>query len=444
MYRNIVVVGSNAIGTATGTPSRRLRKPAVRESGCLRRTPARHVQCNGALRTHAHLINERLRKVAIMKRIAHCAPLLLACSVAACTAPEQDDIAETSQQLIIPTWDGWKTVAQGTVGTGVSVAATPIGSSIYTLFRADPLGGIYTIPGNPQQGWPGWTRVGNGLASPHGSVAAIPIGNGQSALFVVGTNGGVYNSMGSFQTSFTDWPGIPGLTARLGTTVPAIPTTNSQIRVFAVGEDGGIYTNVGRDQSWDPMGWRRVGSRTARQGTTITALPVPIGLFALFIIGTNGMIYPITGDGTTWSDHDAVGTGVANASTPAVTALVDSFGIFDLWVVGTDRGIYTSHGSPTTSWTPWPRTPNAAARADSTITALPRVNNGAFTLFVVGTDNNVYSTVSNGPNDFTLVPNLTGGVNAGTSVTVVRITPTLFYLFTANATGEVFANWGPK
>src|ERR1051325_8592649 len=204
MYRNIVVVGSNAIGTATGTPSRRLRKPAVRESGCLRRTPARHVQCNGALRTHAHLINERLRKVAIMKRIAHCAPLLLACSVAACTAPEQDDIAETSQQLIIPTWDGWKTVAQGTVGTGVSVAA-------------------------------------------------IPIGNGQSALFVVGTNGGVYNSMGSFQTSFTDWPGIPGLTARLGTTVPAIPTTNSQIRVFAVGEDGGIYTNVGRDQSWDPM-----------------------------------------------------------------------------------------------------------------------------------------------------------------------------------------------
>src|SRR5678815_4568550 len=180
-------------------------------------------------------------------RTAHCVPLLLACSMVACVASDHDNIAEISQPLIIPNWDGWKTVAEGTVGTGVSVAATSIGGGNYTLFRADPLGGMYTIPGNPQQGWPGWARIGTGVAAPHTSVTAIPIGNGQSALFVVGTDGGVYNTMGSSQSSWTPWPRVGDLTASFGTTVTAIPSTLGFFRVFAVGADGGIYTNIGID-----------------------------------------------------------------------------------------------------------------------------------------------------------------------------------------------------
>ena len=65
-------------------------------------------------------------------------------------------------------------------------------------------------------------------------------------------------------------------------------------------------------------------------------------------------------------------------------------------------------------------------------------------MFVVGTDNNIYSTVNSGSNEFTPIPNLLGGARAGTSVTAVKISGSLYYLFAANATGEVFGNWGPK
>ena len=180
----------------------------------------------------------------------------------------------------------------------------------------------------------------------------------------------------------------------------------------------------------------------ARAGTSVTAVPTGNGLFALFVIGTDGGtgsgIYTSTGSPTTsWTNWPRVGSVVVNASTPRVTVIPDSFGKFTLFYVGTDRQINPVTGNADTGWTFWPAAAPGEARSDTPVTALLTAD-GHFALFVIGTNSHVYANIGapqSGWFGWAEVPGVLAG--AGTSVTAVRVGGTYYLFVPDDVNGEV-------
>lgn len=370
--------------------------------------------------------------------------LFVACSMAACAAqPEGDDAVATREQSFTGTWNMWSTVAQGVAVPGTTVAAIPVGGTLYSLFTNAV--GIYTITGSPQLGYPGWSPVGSALAAPNTSVTALPIGSGEAALFTVNTDNLVVPLTGSAQTAWNEWPHVGTRAARSGTTVAAVANGGGQFTLFMVGTDDAIYFSVWNNRTLQD--WRRVGTGLARPGTSVTAVPTGNGLIALFVIGTDSHIYTSTGNPTTntWDNWPIVGpavgnTIIANASTPRVTVIPDTFGQFTLFYVGTDGGINPVTGSTQVTWTAQPAV-GGAARSDTPITAL-RTADGHFQLFVIGTDSNIYTNLGTpqGPwFGWELVSGVSAG--AGTSVTAALVSGTA-YLWVPDTTGEIRNTFG--
>lgn len=378
--------------------------------------------------------------------IARCTmtALFVACSMVACAdQPEDDDAVAASEQSITGTWDMWRTVAQGVAVPGSTVAAIPIGGTVYSVFTNAV--GIFTINGSPQLGYPSWVPVRSVLVAPNTSITALPIGNGRAALFPVNSDGFVIPLIGSTQTGWAEFDHVGTRAARPGTTVAAIANGGGQFTLFMIGADDAIYYSV-----WNNITlreWTRVGTGLARPGTSVTAVPTGNGLIALFVIGTDSHIFTTTGNPTTnmWDPwpivFDPAGPPVvANANTTRVTVIPDTFGKFTLFYVGTAGGIFPVTGSTPTGWIAYPALAGAA-RSDSTITAVLTAD-GHFELFVIGTDSQVYTNIGTPTTPWfgwELVPGISA--LAGSSVTAARVGGS-FYLWLPDATGEIRNTFG--
>ena len=280
------------------------------------------------------------------------------------------------------------------------------------VFWIGPDGGVGTTWANPAVDNAAWHApfpiAPASAARADSPVAAITRLNGGLDVFWIGPDGGVGTTWANPAVDSGNWhspfPIAPANAAGPDSPIAAVTRLNGGLDAFWIGPDGGVGT------TWAPAGntgsWHApfpiAPANAARVDSPIAAVTRLNGGLDVFWIGPDG------GVGTTWANPAVDGgnwhtpfpiapANAARADSP-IAAVTRLNGALDVFWIGPDGGVGTTWANPAVdggNWhAPFPIAPANAARADSPIAAVTRLN-GALDVFWVGPDGGVGVTWAN-------------------------------------------------
>jgi hypothetical protein len=280
-------------------------------------------------------------------------------------------------------------------------------------FWIGPDGGVGSSWANPVVDNGGW-RPAFPIAPPHAARSDSPIasiaryGNAVDA-FWIGPDGGIGSTWSNPTVDSGNWhnpfPIAPSNAARAGSPLAVITRYSGALDVFWIGPDGAIATNWANPQvnngAWhtsfpiSPPG-------AARANSPIAAITRLNGALDVFWIGPDGAIAtnwanPQVNNGAWHTSFPISPPGAARANSP-IAAVTRLQGALDVFWIGPDGAVASNWANPQVNngaWhTPFPITPPAATRANSSLAALTRLQ-GALDVFWIGPDGAVASNWAN-------------------------------------------------
>ena len=255
-----------------------------------------------------------------------------------------------------PGWGPWSSVAQGSTAPGAPVTAVPGPDGTYTLFLADPGGGVYTASGNPARGWgDGWTPVSpqTRTTTPGATVTAVPGTDGTYTLFMADRGGEVFTASGNAARGWGDgWTTVAQGSTTPGAPVTAVPGPDGTYTLFLADPGGGVYTASGNPaQGWGD-GWTTVAQGSTTPGAPVTAVPGPDGTYTVFLANPRGGVYTASGTAQHWGDGWTAVSPQTGSTTPGapVTAVPGTDGTYTLFMADPGGSVYTAWGNAATDW----------------------------------------------------------------------------------------------
>jgi hypothetical protein len=242
-------------------------------------------------------------------------------------------------------------------------------------------------------------------ASRSGSpLTAVTRLGGELDVFWIGPDGAIGTNWSKPSVNGGAWnpapfPISPPNATRNDSALRAVARVDAEIHVFWIGADGAIGTNLARPGVnaglWPKAPFAITPSGASRNGSPLTALVRPDGEVDVFWIGPDGAI------GTNWSKPNVHGgawnpapfpitpPGASRNGSP-LTAIVRPDGEVDVLWIGPDGAIGANWSKPSVNggaWNPkpFPITPPGAARNDSALTAVTRLD-GEVDVFWIGPD----------------------------------------------------------
>lgn len=265
------------------------------------------------------------------------------------------------------TWHPWLSVSEGRTIPGALVTAIPH-DNLFTLFIADPSGGVYTVSGSPTAGWGPWSSVSEGRTTPGGTISAVTYGN-RIALFLADPNGGIYTAVGTPDGGWSGWSSVSEGRAKPGAPVTPI-LFGDRVALFLADPNGGVYTTAGYPGgNWGP--WASVSEGSTVPGSLITAVPRPgqPTRFELFLTDPNGGIYTVSGNPEQgWGPWSAVTNTLISPGSPITAIQLGS----EVVLFSTDAGgkVVWSSGTPETQWKAWIPVSQGISLPHSPVTAV--------------------------------------------------------------------------
>ena len=365
-----------------------------------------------------------------------------------------------------PVWGHWTSVSQGSTTPGAPVSAVLALDGTYTLFLADPGGGVYTASGSLAGGWEGgWTSVSlqSDRTTPGAPVTAVLGPAGIITLFMADLGGEVSTASGNRAQGWGPWSGVSQGITTPGAPVNAVLGPDGIYTLFMADLGGVVWTASGSPaQGWGD-GWTSVSPRTGTTtpGAPVTAVLAPDGLITLFMFSAVPGIGVCTASGNPvqgWGPWSSVSQG---STTPGarITAVLAPGGIYTLFLADPHGGVYTAGGSPPEGWGDWAPVSlqTGTTTPGATVTAV-LAPNGTYTLFMADTDGVVRTASGNpaqGPegwgDGWTPVSPQTGTTTLGATVTAVLAPDGTYTLFmfsadpgvgVATASGNPAQGWG--
>jgi len=365
-----------------------------------------------------------------------------------------------------PVWGHWTSVSQGSTTPGAPVSAVLALDGTYTLFLADPGGGVYTASGSLAGGWEGgWTSVSlqSDRTTPGAPVTAVLGPAGIITLFMADLGGEVSTASGNRAQGWGPWSGVSQGITTPGAPVTAVLGPDGIYTLFMADLGGVVWTASGSPaQGWGD-GWTSVSPRTGTTtpGAPVTAVLAPDGLITLFMFSAVPGIGVCTASGNPvqgWGPWSSVSQG---STTPGarITAVLAPGGIYTLFLADPHGGVYTAGGSPPEGWGDWAPVSlqTGTTTPGATVTAV-LAPNGTYTLFMADTDGVVRTASGNpaqGPggwgDGWTAVSPQTGTTTLGATVTAVLAPDGTYTLFmfsadpgvgVATASGNPAQGWG--
>jgi len=352
-----------------------------------------------------------------------------------------------------PVWGHWTSVSQGSTTPGAPVSAVLALDGTYTLFLADPGGGVYTASGSLAGGWEGgWTSVSlqSDRTTPGAPVTAVLGPAGIITLFMADLGGEVSTASGNRAQGWGPWSGVSQGITTPGAPVTAVLGPDGIYTLFMADLGGVVWTASGSPaQGWGD-GWTSVSPRTGTTtpGAPVTAVLAPDGLITLFMFSAVPGIGVCTASGNPvqgWGPWSSVSQG---STTPGarITAVLAPGGIYTLFLADPHGGVYTAGGSPPEGWGDWAPVSlqTGTTTPGATVTAV-LAPNGTYTLFMADTDGVVRTASGNpaqGPggwgDGWTPVSPQTGTTTLGATVTAVLAPDGTYTLFLADPHGGVY------
>ena len=280
-------------------------------------------------------------------------------------------------------------------------------------FWIGPDGGIGTTWANPVVDTGHWRPpfpiAPPGAARANSPIAAVTRLDGALDAFWIGPDGGVGTTWANPRVDSGNWhppfPIAPAGAARANSPIAAITRLDGALDVFWIGPDGGVGTTWANPRIDDGR-WHApfpiAPPRATRANSPIAAVTRLDGALDVFWIGPDG------GVGTTWANPRVDGgrwhtpfaiapPGAARANSP-IAAVTRLDGALDVFWIGPDGGVGTTWANPRVDggrWhAPFPIAPGGAARADSPISAVTRLD-GALDVFWIGPDGGVGTNWAN-------------------------------------------------
>ena len=283
---------------------------------------------------------------------------------------------------------------------GVSVTAVMDPDEIIiTLFLADPGGRVYTAPGNlltasgsSAPGWGPWSSVSEGSTTPGAPVTAVVAPGGTYTLFLADPGGGVYTASGSPAGGWGDWAPVSPQT---GTTTPGAPVTavlapDGTYTLF-LADPGGIVRTASGNPAEGPGGWGGGWTSVSPQtgtttpGATVTAVLAPGGTYTLFMADRTGEVCTTSGNAQRWAEWSGVSPGLTTTPGAPITAVLAPNGNSTLFLAvpgtGVGTGVGTASGNPAQGWGEWSLVSQGSTTPGARVTAV-LAPGGTYTLFM--------------------------------------------------------------
>lgn len=355
-------------------------------------------------------------------------------------------------------WDEWSTVSEGVSAPGgdLTVVSSARRPGRFTLFLADPGGGVYTTSGNPRSGWNGWSTVSEGSTLPGARVGAVELmrAPGSFVVALADPGGGVYATFGSASDGWAPWS-----TASEGSTMPGAPVTavenvtpDGYVSLFLADPAGGVYTASGIRNAWSI--WTSVSEGRTIPGGPVTAVRIETGngtartRFAVFVTDPGGGVYTTSGNAVDgWAPWSEV-AGIRFAPGAPVTAV--PFGTrldrFLLAVSHPDGSVRTTSGNAETGWLPWSSAPEnrAVSKSRVALVKLPAVP-GRYALAIVDSSGEVLASLGTPQGDWAPWSSASQGSSLSGAPIAANEEGTIVggvSLFIADRAGGVYATTG--
>ena len=356
-----------------------------------------------------------------------------------------------------PVWGHWTSVSQGSTTPGAPVSAVLALDGTYTLFLADPGGGVYTASGSLAGGWEGgWTSVSlqSDRTTPGAPVTAVLGPAGIITLFMADLGGEVSTASGNRAQGWGPWSGVSQGITTPGARITAVLAPGGIYTLFLADPHGGVYTAGGSPpEGWGDWAPVSLQTGTTTPGATVTAVLAPNGTYTLFMADTDGVVRTASGNpaqgpggwGDGWTPvSPQTGTTTLGAT---VTAVLAPDGTYTLFMFSADPGVgvATASGNPAQGWGGgWSSVSQGTTTPGAPVSAV-LAPDGTYTLFLADPHGGVY-TASRSPaggwGEWAPVSLQTGSSTPGATVTAVlgpdgTIPDGIITLFLADLGGEV-------
>jgi hypothetical protein len=301
-----------------------------------------------------------------------------------------------------PGWGEWAPVSPqaGRTTPGVPVTAVMDPDEIIiTLFLADPGGRVYTAPGNlltasgsSAPGWGPWSSVSEGITTPGATVAAVVAPDGTYTLFLADPGGGVYTASGSPAGGWGDWAPVSPQTGTTtpGATVTAVLAPDGTYTLF-IADPGGVVRTASGNPAEGPGGWGGGWTPVSPQtGTTTPGAPVaavlaPGGTYTLFMADRTGEVCTTSGNAQRWAEWSGVSPGLTTTPGAPIAAVLAPNGNSTLFLAvpgtGVGTGVGTASGNPAQGWGEWSLVSQGSTTPGARVTAV-LAPGGTYTLFM--------------------------------------------------------------
>jgi hypothetical protein len=301
-----------------------------------------------------------------------------------------------------PGWGEWAPVSPqaGRTTPGVPVTAVMDPDEIIiTLFLADPGGRVYTAPGNlltasgsSAPGWGPWSSVSEGITTPGATVAAVVAPDGTYTLFLADPHGGVYTASGSPAGGWGDWAPVSPQTGTTtpGATVTAVLAPDGTYTLF-MADPGGVVRTASGNPAEGPGGWGGGWTPVSPQtGTTTPGAPVaavlaPGGTYTLFMADRTGEVCTTSGNAQRWAEWSGVSPGLTTTPGAPIAAVLAPNGNSTLFLAvpgtGVGTGVGTASGNPAQGWGEWSLVSQGSTTPGARVTAV-LAPGGTYTLFM--------------------------------------------------------------
>jgi hypothetical protein len=301
-----------------------------------------------------------------------------------------------------PGWGEWAPVSPqaGRTTPGVPVTAVMDPDEIIiTLFLADPGGRVYTAPGNlltasgsSAPGWGPWSSVSEGITTPGATVAAVVAPDGTYTLFLADPGGGVYTASGSPAGGWGDWAPVSPQTGTTtpGATVTAVLAPDGTYTLF-MADPGGVVRTASGNPAEGPGGWGGGWTPVSPQtGTTTPGAPVaavlaPGGTYTLFMADRTGEVCTTSGNAQRWAEWSGVSPGLTTTPGAPIAAVLAPNGNSTLFLAvpgtGVGTGVGTASGNPAQGWGEWSLVSQGSTTPGARVTAV-LAPGGTYTLFM--------------------------------------------------------------
>ena len=334
-------------------------------------------------------------------------------------------------------WGPWQSVSSGSTTPGAPVNVVAEGNGFFSLFVADPNGGVYTARGNAEAGWGPWQSVSSGSTTPGAPVNVVAEGNGFFSLFVADPNGGVYTARGNAEAGWGPWQSVSSGSTTPGAPVNVVAEGNGFFSLFVADPNGGVYTARGNAEAgWGP--WQSVSSGSTTPGAPVNVVAEGNGFFSLFVADPNGGVYTARGNAEAgWGPWQSVSSGSTTPGAP-VNVVAEGNGFFSLFVADPNGGVYTARGNAEAGWGPWQSVSSGSTTPGAPVNVVAE-GNGFFSLFVADPNGGVYTARGNAEAGWGPWQSVSSGsTTPGAPVNVVAEGNGFFSLFVADPNGGVF------